>query len=310
MSTPRALALAALCLSLNAACASAPPPAAEPQPIPQAPANEVVPPASPASTNSIDGTPPVVQPVSPPPPISIKLEVKASSSGIDHAPFDALLKAHVDPKTHRVSYAGFKKDEAKLDAYLKTLATAELDGMSRDQRFAFYVNAYNANTIKLILEKYPKIASIRDVKKPWKTSRWKVAGETLSLDEIEHKKLRPVFKDPRIHFAVNCASIGCPPLRAGAYTARGLESQLDEAAKMTVGSDDYVTVKGNNLYLSSIFDWYGKDFINPAYKDAQKTLPGYIKRYAKPKVVAFIESKEDAPKVKFLEYSWKLNDAR
>ena len=227
-----------------------------------------------------------------------------------HTAWDALLRAHVDPDTHQVDYAALKQKEAELDGYLASLASADPQAMSTQERFAFYINAYNASTVKLILEKYPKLKSIRDYKDPWKQVRWVVGQETLSLDQIEHEKLRPVFKDPRIHFAVNCAAVGCPPLRAEAYRAGELDAQLEAATTATLTSPRYVKTKGDVLYLSAIFDWYGKDFIDPEFKGSKPTVAAYVKEYALPDTKEVIESKQDAPKVRFLEYDWSLNQKK
>ena len=230
------------------------------------------------------------------------------SAAIDHGALDELLKAHVDAESGLVDYDGFKRDEAKLDAYLsEQIAEADLEALSEAQRFAFYVNAYNASTIKLILERYPDLKSIKDFEEPWKQERWEVGGETLSLDAIEHTKLRPVFKDPRIHFAVNCASIGCPPLRAEAYRADDLEAQLDAAARHTLTKPAYAEAKKGTLYVSSLLDWYGSDFTDPSYKGHAESLAQYVARYGSPEIVALVEKKGEATPVKFKDYDWALN---
>lgn len=225
----------------------------------------------------------------------------------DHSAFNALLAAHVDQNAGRVDYDGFKANEAKLDAYLATIAAAELDQLDEQETFALLINAYNAYTIKLILERYPKLESIRDYKEPWKQVRWEVGGETVSLDTIEHERLRPVYKDPRIHFAVNCASIGCPPLRAEAYTSERLDEQLDAATKATLSNSRYVTVKKGALHVTRLMDWYGDDFVNPEWEGSGENIPAFVKRYASDEVVALIEEKGGKPKVKFLDYDWNLN---
>ncbi len=228
---------------------------------------------------------------------------------VDHAAFDGMLKAHVDPATGMVNYDGFKEKSAELDAYLdSTIATTDLSKLSADQQFAFYINAYNAYTIKLILENYPGVKSIRDIaENPWKIERWNVAGETLSLDQIEHEKLRPVFKDPRIHFAVNCASIGCPPLRAEAFVADRLEEQLEAATKQSLMQPKYAQVKKGTLHLSSLLDWYGKDFTDPEFKGHAESVAQYVARYGDEAVVKLVEEKGAKTPVKFMDYDWNLN---
>ena len=237
-------------------------------------------------------------------------EGEQGGATFDHAPFDALLSAHVNQDAGRVDYKGLKKEEAALDAYLETIASADLDALSQEERFAFLINAYNAYTLKLILQNYPGIKSIRDQKEPWKQESWEVAGETVSLDTIEHERLRPTYKDPRIHFAVNCASIGCPPLRKEAYVASKLDEQLEAAARETLQNERYVKVKGGKLHVTALMDWYGDDFVNPEWEPAAQTLPEFVAKYARDDVKAFIKEKDDKPKVSFLDYDWKLNDAR
>jgi len=251
---------------------------------------------SPASEDAPEETTPVKAEVEEPEP-----------PAFDHAPFDALLAAHVDQDAGRVDYDGFKADEAKLDAYLATIAAAELDQLDERETYALLINAYNAYTIKLILERYPKIKSIRDYKEPWKQVRWEVGGETVSLDAIEHERLRPVYKDPRIHFAVNCASIGCPPLRSEAYTSERLDEQLDAATRATLSNSRYVTVKKGTLYVTRLMEWYGGDFVNPEWEGAGENIAAFVKPYASEEVAALIEEKGGEPRVKFLEYDWNLN---
>jgi len=153
----------------------------------------------------------------------------AVPAGVDHGPFDALLQAHV--RDGMVDYQGFRDDVAELDRYLATLAQANLDGATREEQLAFYINAYNACTIRLILRHYGKIESIREIRKPWDTREWPLAGEVLTINEIEHQKLRDQLREPRIHFAIVCASIGCPKLASRAYTATHVDAELEAAAR-------------------------------------------------------------------------------
>ncbi len=228
--------------------------------------------------------------------------------GTVHDTFDGLLKTHVSAESGMVDYDGLKSNEAQLDAYLQeVIAAANIADLSEDEQFAFYINAYNAYTIKLILERYPKLKSITDYKEPWKQKRWNVAGETLSLDQIEHEKLRPVFKDPRIHFAVNCASVGCPPLRAEAYVASTLEQQLEAATKQTLTQTKYVEVKKGKLYLTKILEWYGKDFVNPEFKGHAESVAQYVARYASDDVVELVNAKGAKTPVRYKSYDWNLN---
>lgn len=263
-----------------------------------------VPTSQPAVEEPVEEATPATEPVKEEP-----IEEEPAAPSVDHSAFDQMLKSYVDPDTGMVNYDGFKENVADLDAYLdSTIATTNLGELSSDQQFAFYVNAYNAYTIKLILERYPKLKSIREFKPdPWEQVNWNVAGETLSLNQIEHEKLRPVFKDPRIHFAVNCASIGCPPLRAEAYTAEKLEEQLEAATKSSLTSDKYAKVKKGKLYLSSLLDWYGKDFTNPEYKGHAESVAEYVAQYANEDVAKLVADKGAKTPVRFMSYDWNLN---
>ncbi len=243
-------------------------------------------------------------------PIVAKLRqgMREGDSGFDHSGLDALLREHVRAETGRVDYAGLKRDSARLDAYLATLATAPVETMGRPQQQALLINAYNAYTLKIIIERYPALDSIRDLDDPWKTRRHQVARSTLSLDDIEHGLLRPLYREPRVHFAVNCASIGCPPLRAGAYQGARLEQQLDEAAQATLQSERYARMEDGVLKLTAILDWYGDDFINRIYRGYAPTLPEYVARYTTPPIRREIKLADDDLTVRFLPYDWRLND--
>ncbi len=146
-----------------------------------------------------------------------------------HEPYDKLLRAYV--KNGWVNYKAFKQQEARLDAYLKTLAQTDPAKLTKSERLAYWINAYNAFTIKLILRRYPKIKSIKDIPGRWDRREWTAGGKTYSLGEIEHQILRKRFNEPRIHFALVCASKSCPDLPSEAYTAKRLERQLTAAAK-------------------------------------------------------------------------------
>lgn len=138
---------------------------------------------------------------------------------MDNRIYAGLLGKYV--KNGLVNYHGFKNEEAKLDQYLKVLEGTDTKALSRDEQFAFHINAYNAWTIKLIVTGYPGVKSIKDLgsffKSPWKKKICRIDGEVISLDQIEHGILRPRFKDPRVHFAINCAARSCPPLRSDPY---------------------------------------------------------------------------------------------
>lgn len=245
-------------------------------------------------------------------PIVSKLEqgIASGESTFDHTGFDALLTQHVDATAGRVDYAGLQRDRGKLDAYTGALGEAKLEQLPAREQQALLINAYNAYTLTLILDHYPTIASIRDVENPWKTAKYKVGGFTVSLDDIEHGLLRPLYRDERVHFAVNCASVGCPPLQPRAFTGEALDAQLTDAAKATLGSDRYLAVRGDKLAVTKILEWYGSDFTDPSYRGHKASIPAYVSQYAAPEVKRFIDDRGGAPKVTFMDYDWSLNDKK
>ncbi len=227
---------------------------------------------------------------------------------VDHTPFDSLLRRHVSQGG--VDYGGFKADVAQLDRYLASLAVADLDAATRQQKLAFFINAYNACTIRLILRHHGNIGSIRDIKKPFKTREWKIAGRIMSLDEIENDKLRAELAEPRIHFAIVCASVSCPDLASHAYTAAGIDRELDEAAGKFLGSKKHLRVEVDEgffsdsyiLYVSQIFNWFEKDFT----RDGQR-VADFVARHAGETTAAFIRKHRSKLVIRHLDYDWSLN---
>ena len=223
------------------------------------------------------------------------------AAGVDHSLFAALLDRHVDQGV--VDYQSFQKDEADLDRYLEMLAAVDPAGLSKNERFAFYTNAYNAWTIKLILSRYPDIRSIKDFgglfSSPWKKKIARIDGKVLTLDYIEHEILRKQFKDPRVHFAVNCASKGCPPLQGEPFTGERLDEQLNRAAVQFINTPRFNRLEGDILWVSRIFDWFGEDF-------DQDVLGTFI-RYAEPQFKSELERNRARIKIRHLDYDWSLN---
>lgn len=226
--------------------------------------------------------------------------------GFDHSGYGELLAEHVRYENGRVDYSGLATDRATLDRYVESFAEVELESLSRDAQLALLINAYNAFTLKLILENYGEIDSIRDLSDPWGTKRWKLGGDTLSLDDIEHGLIRPIFKDPRIHFAVNCAAIGCPPLFDEPFTGATIDEQLDRVSRDAMRNERYAKAAGNELKLTKIFDWYGEDFTKEGWEPAAETIPKWVALYAGEEVEALVEKGD--PKVTYLNYDWSLND--
>ncbi|NIM17158.1 MAG: DUF547 domain-containing protein [Candidatus Aminicenantes bacterium] len=222
-----------------------------------------------------------------------------------HATWDKLLKKHV--KNGLVNYKGFANDVKQLDRYLETLEKTGISTYNREQELAFWINAYNAYTVKLILDHYP-IKSIRKIDNPWGKRTWKAAGQTLSLDYIEHKILRKKFEEPRIHFAVVCASIGCPDLQSFAFQPEKLNDQLALAARQFFASPKHFYIKEDKntiiIHINKIFSWFGNDFGKTKKERAAFMLPYLDKSTAEKlkqaKSLAF----------KYLPYDWNLNEKK
>jgi len=234
-------------------------------------------------------------------------EVYAAKAGdhVDHSAFDALLKKNV--LKGRVDYAGLKKDQSVLQGYLKSLETVDSTKYGRDELLALFVNAYNAATLELILEHYPGIASIKDIPSAqrWDDKRWTFCGEKVSLSELEHGILRKRFEEPRVHFAINCASISCPPLRNEAYSGDKIEAQLNDQAQTMnrdFGGTQWDAAKAT-LKLSKIYDWYEDDFTRG------KTLKDFVAQYAAPDAAEELR-KSAKVDIVFQDYNWSLNDVQ
>jgi uncharacterized protein DUF547 len=233
----------------------------------------------------------------------------------DHQAWDALVKKHVvlldGGKASRVRYAGMAQDRAALKGYLgqvSGVSAAEFARWPRPEQMAFLINAYNAFTVEKILARYPDLRSIWDFGKvfgnPFKDEFFSLLGGKMSLDGIEHGLLRKQYADARIHYAVNCASVGCPMLREEAYRAAKLEQQLEEQARRFLSDRSRNRARDGRLELSKIFDWYKEDF---------EPRGRYFARYAallsddRKEQQAVIDGKAA---LAFLDYDWALNDSR
>ena len=224
-----------------------------------------------------------------------------ATDNIDNQIYASLLKKHVIDK--RVNYDGFKKDEKLLDNYLSILSQTDVESLSGNNLFAFYINVYNAFTIKLILTKFPGINSIKEIggffSNPWSKKFILLRGRTVSLDHIEHDILRPKFKDPRVHFAINCASKSCPPLLNEPYEGKTLEIQLDDQTKKFINDKKNTFIKGDTLFISKIFKWFKKDFSdNPL---------SFIKRHASGELKEKLNSYGENINLSYQAYDWSLN---
>jgi len=209
-------------------------------------------------------------------------------------------------KDGQVDYTGFKKKETQLDTYLEYLAATDPASMEDKDRFAFYINAYNAYTIKLILKNFENgspPASIKDIgsffSKPWSIKFVKIGGKTYTLDNIEHDILRPTFKDARVHFAVNCASKSCPPLASAPYSGAELDKQLDAGTTAFINNEQENRLENSTLFVSSIFKWFKEDFNNNPIDFVEKYAQGTLKQE--------LTSQKGRIKVKYLDYDWSLN---
>ncbi len=243
-----------------------------------------------------------------------------------HQAWTALLQRHVVwlPGGHesRTWYAGFQRDHAALKSYLESLSAvgeSDFSAWPKAQRLAFLINAYNAYTVELVLTRYPDLKSIRDLgsvfSSPWKKRFFTLLGQPRSLDDIEHGMIRAkgAYDDPRIHMAVNCASIGCPALRDEAYEEEQLDQQLEDQVQRFLSDRkrNRYSAQAGALEVSRIFDWYGDDF-GRGYRGAT-SVKGFLAQYANllsddPGTQSRV--REMRAPVKFLEYDWSLNDAQ
>ncbi len=220
----------------------------------------------------------------------------ASAMDIDHSQWDRLLKKYVD-RNGLIDYKGFKNDREELDAYLKMLSQKKPDqDWSLQELLAYYINLYNAATVRLIVENYP-INSIKDIDGAWTKGRVRVGKRKLSLGGIENGILRKM-NEPRIHFAINCASISCPKLMDEAFTASKINVQLNRAAKEFINGDKN-DIKPDKLTLSSIFHWYQKDFT----VNGKQNIIGYINLFSRVKI-------NPQATISYKEYNWHLNEQK
>jgi len=237
-------------------------------------------------------------------------EMRASlASGeavFDAAPLDRLMAEGT--RDGLVDYGYFQSHRQDLDAYLRRVAEADLAALDPDHLMALLINAYNALTIRSILVHWP-VDSIREIDGVWTETKHTVGGYELTLDGIEHNLLRPFFQDPRIHFAVNCASASCAPLPPWAYSGEELEAQLEERSRSFLSDPANVRVEEGTLLLSKYFDWYGEDFTAEGWEPRAETIPEFVARYTREDVKEFITEHAGSPPVEFLEYDWSLNAA-
>ena len=217
---------------------------------------------------------------------------EVAPQAVSHAIFDGLLKKYVT-SSGKVNYAGFKTDKAKLKKYLDLLkANPPKSSWSRDEQIAYWINAYNAHTINLVIQQYP-VSSILKIKggKVWTAVKLSVGGKSITLSDIEKKVLIGKYKESRIHFAINCAAKSCPPLMNKAWKGSTLNLDLNKQTKAFINNQKFNRVSSSSVKLSKIFEWYAKDF-------------GDVKTYINKYSVVKASSKA---KITYNEYDWSLN---
>lgn len=230
-------------------------------------------------------------------------KVKSNSKPVTHELWDTLVQTHVSPEG-KVNYKGIIKDSLKLNAYLDLLSANHPNdkNWSADERLAYWINAYNAFTVKLIIDNYPT-KSIKDIKKGipfvsdvWEINFFEIEGNSYNLNDIEHRIIRKRFTEPRIHAACNCASFSCPRLRNEAFTAERLDEQLDDQMKGFINNKTKNTLDPDNPKMSKLFRWYSGDF-----KDTGKSVREYINQYAEVKI-------KKGADIDYMDYIWTLNE--
>ena len=229
-------------------------------------------------------------------------DYQSDSNPVSHEIWNGLVQKHAS-KDGKVDYKGFIQDSVSFNNYLAILKNNHPNDKiwSEAEQLAYWINAYNAFTVKLIIDNYP-LKSIKDIKKglPFINSVWdikfiKIEGATYDLNNIEHSILRAKYNEPRIHFAINCASFSCPNLRPEAFTAEHLEEQLTEQAKSFLNDPSKNKITEEKAEISSIFSWFKKDFVK------EGTLIEYLNKYAPVKI-------NSDTKIDYLDYDWSLNE--
>jgi hypothetical protein len=233
----------------------------------------------------------------------------SGSGGFDHSAFNSVLIGVVVPDAeayNRVDYKALKGKTAALKEALAQMQLAAPSSLSKAEAKAFWINLYNAKTLGVVLGRYP-VASIKKINLgggglfgsgPWSKKLLTVEGQELSLDDIEHRILRPIFNDPMVHYALNCASYSCPNLASAAFTAKNTSALMQASAAAYINHKRGVSVDGNAITASKIYSWYGADF------GGKSKLKAHWMKFATPEKAAAIDA---AQSVSF-GYDWRLND--
>lgn len=234
----------------------------------------------------------------------------SSITVVDHRPWARFLRLYVRSGpggVNRVNYAGVSaSDRQSLETHVETLARTRVSKLNRDEQRAYWINLYNALTVKVILDHFP-VDSITDIdispglfaSGPWGKKLLRIEGEEVSLDDIEHRILRPIWKDERIHYAVNCAAVGCPNLAQVPYTADNTESLLEKGARDYINHRRGARFERGGLVASKIYDWYTEDF-----GGTERGVIRHLKRYARGELRAMLSRTED---IDDYRYDWSLN---
>jgi hypothetical protein len=238
--------------------------------------------------------------------LAILLFAMGAEAEIAYDEYAQVLSKYVDAGG-KVDYAGLKADPAKLDSFLDQIARENIASYNSSQKIAFWINAYNAYTLKAVIDHYP-VSSIKKIPGVWDKMKWDVAGRSLTLNDIEHEILRKKFNEPRIHFALVCASVGCPALHKEPFTGAELDTQLKDQTKRFLSVKNNFRVEGDTVYLSAIFKWFGDDFIS-GYK-TNETFPGNSEKERA--ILNFVSSYEsfgakEKVDIKYTSYDWSLN---
>lgn len=234
-----------------------------------------------------------VTPTLEPIPENGTIQMTSVSEAFDHSAWNNLLKSYVDDKG-LVNYKAFKNDPSDLRNYITALGTnMPNDRWTKADKLAYWINAYNALTVDLIIRNYP-LNSIKDIKNPWDQRLWKLGDKWYNLDEIEHQILRKM-DEPRIHFGIVCASYSCPKLLNEAYTASNLDAQLTKVTQEFLADTNRNNIEENEVNLSKIFQWFSKDF------KSEGSVIDFINQYTSIRVSA-------KAKIKYMDYNWDLNE--
>lgn len=229
-----------------------------------------------------------------------------STVQLDHSEFAAILQKSTTDRGGILRFDYANADKGAVERYVKKLLSVQPGSLNRHEQLAYWINLYNAATLQVVLDHYP-VPSIKEIELegsglfggPWNAKLFEVNGQRLSLNDIEHGILRPYWKDPRIHYAVNCASIGCPNLLREPYTAANVEERLNQQARAFINHPRGVSVNDDSVQLSEIFRWYRSDF-----GGSDETILEHVRLYADPELK---KSLEGVSSVDSYDYDWRLN---